>query len=203
MSKPHSPLSLEENQLLNLFRSRKALLEGHFILSSGLHSNRYLQSALLLQDTQIAEELGRALADKFPGHIETIVSPALGGVIIGHEVARAKRARAIFVEKNEQGRPVLRRGFNLSEGETVLVVEDVITTGLSTSEVITLLEGVGAELVGIASIVNRSSEPNKKLASYGKPLYSLLNLTVESWEPSNCELCKKGVPAVKPGSRKS
>lgn len=200
--KPLHPLSLGESQLLDLFRSRKALLEGHFLLSSGLHSDRYLQSALLLQDTLVAEELGRAIAEKFPGNIETVVSPAIGGLIIGHEVAKAKRARAIFSEKNETGKPVFRRGFELSPDETVLVIEDVITTGLSTSEVIDLVNGAKAELVGVGSIVNRSTLPNQKLAAYGKPVHSLLNLKVESWPPDDCALCKKGLPVVKPGSRK-
>jgi orotate phosphoribosyltransferase len=196
-------LSLEESQLLDLFRHRKALLEGHFVLSSGLHSDRYLQSALLLQDPIVAEELGKAIAAKFPGRIETVVSPVIGGLIIGHEVARAKRARAIFVEKDDKGKPVLRRGFELSENETVLVIEDVITTGLSTWEVATLVNAVGADLIGIGSIVNRSTGISEKLSSLKKPMHALLNLAVQSWNPDQCELCKKGIPAIKPGSRKS
>ncbi|MCG3206034.1 MAG: Orotate phosphoribosyltransferase [Elusimicrobia bacterium] len=189
--------------LLSLFKSKQALLEGHFILSSGLHSDRYMQSALLLQYPDISEDLGKRLADYFPQKIDTVISPAIGGLIIGQEVARAKKCRAIFSEKNEAGRPVLRRGFDLTPQEKVLVVEDVITTGLSTGEVIELVHSTGAELVGIGSVVNRAGGENPTLAKFGKPVFSLLNLKVESWKPENCALCKKGIPAVKPGSRKN
>lgn len=187
---------------MNLFKSKQALLEGHFILSSGLHSDRYMQSALLLQHPDISEEMGQQIAAQFPGKIDTVVSPAIGGLIIGQEVARAKKCRAIFSEKDDQGKPVLRRGFELSQGEKVLVVEDVITTGLSTGEVIGLVQNSGAELVGVGSVVNRSGGENKNLAKFGKPVFSILNLKVESWKPEECVLCKKGIPAVKPGSRK-
>ncbi len=189
-------------ELLDLFKDKQALLEGHFILSSGLHSDRYMQSALLLQHPRIAEELGKRIAVSFPGPIDTVVSPAIGGLIIGQEVARAKNCRAIFSEKDDQGKPVLRRGFQLSAGEKVLVIEDVITTGLSTGEVIKLVQESGAELVGVGSVVNRSGEENPTLAKFKKPVVSLLNLKVESWKPDECALCKKGIPAVKPGSRK-
>ena len=189
-------------ELLDLFKEKHALLEGHFILSSGLHSDRYMQSALLLQHPKIAEDMGKRIAEKFPGPVDTVVSPAIGGLVIGQEVARAKGARAIFSEKDDQGKPVLRRGFVLEPKEKVLVVEDVITTGLSTNEVISLVEQSGAELVGVGSVVNRSGGENKTLAKWGKPVFSLLNLKVESWKPEECALCKKGIPAVKPGSRK-
>ncbi len=189
-------------ELLELFKEKHALLEGHFILSSGLHSDRYMQSALLLQHPKVAEDMGKRIAEKFSGKVDTVVSPAIGGLVIGQEVARAKGTRAIFSEKDDQGKPVLRRGFELSKGEKVLVVEDVITTGLSTNEVISLVEKSGAELVGVGSVVNRSGGENATLAKWGKPVHSLLNLKVESWKPEDCALCKKGVPAVKPGSRK-
>lgn len=188
--------------LLALFKERSALLEGHFLLSSGLHSNRYMQTALLLQDPVVAGEMGRLIAEKFPEHVDTVVSPAIGGLIIGHEVARAKKCRAVFSEKDDNGHPVLRRGFTLKPGEKVLVVEDVITTGLSTSEVIGLVQNAGADLVGVGSVVNRSGGVNKTLARWGKPVHSLLNLNVESWSAVECALCKQGSPAVKPGSRK-
>lgn len=161
-----------------------------------------MQSALLLQHPKVAEDLGRLIAEKFPEHVDTVVSPAIGGLVIGQEVARAKGTRAIFSEKDDQGKPVLRRGFELSPREKVLVIEDVITTGLSTDEVISLVEKSGAELVGVGSVVNRSGGENQTLAKWGKPVFSLLNLKVESWKPEACELCKKGIPAVKPGSRK-
>ena len=186
---------------LELFKSKGALLEGHFLLSSGLHSDRYLQSALVLSDPQTAEKLGAELASKLP-KADAVVSPAIGGLIIGHEVARAKKVRAIFSEKDDAGKPVLRRGFQLNKGEKVLVIEDVITTGLSTNEVISLVEKSGAELVGIGSVVNRSGGENKNLAKWGKPVVSLLNLKVESWKPEDCALCKKGSTPIKPGSRK-
>jgi orotate phosphoribosyltransferase len=188
--------SPRNDSLLDLFKRKNALLEGHFILSSGLHSDRYLQSALLLQFPDIAEKLGRELAEKFPGKVDTVLSPALGGLIIGQEVARAKKCRAIFSEKDDNGKPVLRRGFELSHDESVLVIEDVITTGLSTGEVVELISQANARLIGIGSIVNRSEKT-------GKPVVSLLNIDVKSWSPSDCVLCKKGIPAVKPGSRKS
>src|ERR1044071_9716766 len=125
--------------LLDLFKSKGALLEGHFILSSGLHSNRYFQSALLLQDPATAEELAHALSDKLPGPVDVVVSPAIGGLIIGHEVARVKKVRAIFVEKDESGKPVLRRSFHIDPDEKVLVIEDVIPAGPPTLEVLKLV----------------------------------------------------------------
>jgi orotate phosphoribosyltransferase len=188
--------------LLQLFKEKGALLEGHFVLSSGLHSDRYLQTALLLQYPDIAERLGRELAASFQDRVDVVVSPAIGGLIIGQEVARAKGCRAIFSEKDDQGKPALRRGFTLAPGERVLVVEDVITTGLSTAEVVKLVQSNRAELVGIGSVVNRSVGNNQHLEQFKKPVSSLLTLAVESWQPSDCRLCKQGTPAVKPGSRK-
>ena len=190
------------NELLDLFLSRKALLEGHFVLSSGLHSDRYLQCALLLQDPVVAEDLGRRIAAALPAAVDVVLSPAVGGLIIGHEVARARKTRAIFSEKDERGKPVLRRGFSLNAGEKVLVIEDVITTGLSTNEVISLVSASGAELVGIGSIVNRGANPEEKFTTWKKPVHSLLNIEVKSWTPGDCALCTRGLPAVKPGSRK-
>jgi orotate phosphoribosyltransferase len=191
------------NELLSLFLERKALLEGHFILSSGLHSDRYLQCALILQDPVIAERLGKALAAKFTSRPAAILSPAIGALIIGHEVARAMNARAIFAEKDETGKPVLRRGFSINPDEKVLVIEDVITTGLSTNEVVSLVEAADADLVGIGSIVNRGGTPDEKFTKWNTAVHSLLNIEVQSWTPGDCELCRQGkLPAVKPGSRK-
>jgi len=188
--------------LLELFKEKGALLEGHFILSSGLHSDRYLQTALLLQYPSIAEHLGKQLAARFNDRVDVVISPAIGGLIIGQEVAREKKARAIFSEKDDQGKPALRRGFTLSPNERTLVIEDVITTGLSTAEVVKLVKENNAELVGIGSVVNRSLGKNPHLEQFHKPVSSLLSLAVESWQPSDCRLCKQGIPAVKPGSRK-
>src|SRR5262245_10864125 len=147
--------------LISLFKKRNALLEGHFVLSSGLHSNRYFQSALLLQDPKLAEDLGRMIADKFNGSISVVVSPAIGGIVIGQEVARAKGCRAIVVEKDDKGKPTLRRNFQLDSDDKVLVVEDVITTGLSTAEVLNLVDQSGAKPLGVGSIVNRGGEKNE------------------------------------------
>jgi orotate phosphoribosyltransferase len=188
--------------LLQLFKEKEALLEGHFVLSSGLHSDRYLQTALLLQHPIVAEHLGKELAAQFKDRVDVVISPAVGGLIIGHEVARAKGGRAIFSEKDDQGKPALRRGFTLASDDNVLVIEDVITTGLSTAEVVKLVQRCSAQLVGIGSVVNRSAGDNPHLAQFNKPISSLLTLAVESWQPSDCRLCKQGVPAVKPGSRK-
>ena len=189
--------------LLKEFIKRKALLEGHFILSSGLHSDRYLQCALILQDPKIAGKLGKELKARFPASPDVVLSPAIGALIIGHEVARAAGVRFIFAEKDEAGKPVLRRGFSMARGEKVLVIEDVITTGLSTNEVVSLVEQAGAELIGIGSIVNRGGKPEEKFAKWKKPVHSLLDIDVKSWTPGACELCRQGkIPAVKPGSRK-
>ena len=194
---------MNENQLLELFKGKGALLEGHFVLSSGLHSDRYFQSALLLQYPEVAEQLGKAISDLFPEAVDLVVSPALGGLIIGQEVGRAKGVRAIFTEKNEEGKPVLRRLFEIKKGEKVLVVEDVITTGLSTGEVMELVDAMGGTLVGAGSLVNRmASKGNQKLLRWDVPIRSLLKLQVQSWDKSGCSLCKEGHPAVKPGSRK-
>lgn len=187
-------------ELLNLFKEKGALLEGHFILSSGLHSDRYIQSALLLQYPDIAADLGDQIARKFPGAVDAVVSPAIGGLIIGHEVARAKKCRALFAEKDDDGNPVLRRGFNISSGEKILIIEDVITTGRSTNEVIKLVKGFEAEIIGIGSIVKRVKNPGLFGAI---TVHSLLTIDIESWDPKICNVCREGkIPAVKPGSRK-
>lgn len=188
--------------LLDLFIENGALLKGHFLLSSGLHSDQYMQSALLLQDPVVAEQMGEKLGAMFPD-VDVVVSPAMGGLIIGHEVARAKGVRHIFSEKDDQGKPVLRRGFQLNAGEKVLVVEDVITTGLSTREVIGLVERAGAHLVGVGSIVNRSGQINEQLSQWKDRVKSLLNLEVKQWTAGECHLCKQGSTPVKPGSRKN
>lgn len=187
--------------IFDFFVEKGALLEGHFILSSGLHSDRYLQSALLLQHPAVAEQMGQAIADQFKGAVDAVLSPAIGGLIIGHEVARAKGCRAIFAEKDDAGQPVLRRGFDIKPGEKVLVIEDVITTGLSTSEVVNIVVRAKATVMGIGSIVNRSGKPLTELFT-SAPAHSLLDVNVRTWKPDECELCKKGIPAVKPGSRK-
>lgn len=193
---------IDQKLVLELFNKSGALLDGHFLLSSGLHSDRYLQAALLLQDPSLAETLGKALAHKFNKGVDAVLSPALGGIVIGHEVARAKQCRALFSEKDEGGKPVLRRGFTIAPEERVLVIEDVITTGLSTKEVAHLVIQARGKLVGIGALVNRSGQDGKALFPWAVPVHSLLTMDVKSWAPAECALCKAGMPVIKPGSRK-
>ncbi len=181
------------------FRRTGALLEGHFILTSGLHSPIYLQCALVLQHPKEAEAFASALAARFRNqNVETVAAPAIGGIIIGYEVARALGARFIWTER-EQGVMTLRRGFTVRPGESVLVVEDVITTGGSTRETVEALRTAGARIVGAASIIDRSSGR----AEVGVPRLALATLDVPALAPAACELCANSVPAVKPGSRKA
>src|SRR6266481_10066813 len=180
------------------FKSAGALLEGHFILSSGLHSPVYLQCAIALESTGAAAEFGAALAQKFGGRqIETVASPAIGGIVIGYEVARQLGVRFIWTER-EDGRMTLRRGFHVRPGERVLVVEDVITTGGSTRETIDVLTALGAKVVAAGSIIDRSGGK----ADVGVPRVSLATLDVAAAPPANCEACQRGEQAIKPGSRK-
>ena len=192
-------LTLQAEQVIQRFRNTGALLEGHFVLSSGLHSAIYLQCALVLQHPLVAEEFGRAIADQFRSQqISTVAAPAIGGIVIGHEVARALGARFIWTERQD-GAMVLRRGFSVSKGERILVVEDVVTTGGSTRETITALQANGAEVVGAASIIDRSAGQ----ADVGVPRLALATINVASVEQTVCEACKRGEPAIKPGSRKA
>jgi orotate phosphoribosyltransferase len=188
---------LNAEQVIDQFRATGALLEGHFQLSSGLHSTVYLQCALVLQFPERAEAFGRALADVFRGQgIQLVASPAIGGIVIGHEVARALGARFVWTER-EAGQMTLRRGFTITPGEKTLIVEDVITTGGSTRETIDAVRKAGADVVGAASIIDRSGGS----ADVGVPLSSLASLRVLSVESSVCDACKLGEPVVKPGSR--
>lgn len=182
--------------LQNIFIESAALLSGHFLLSSGLHSDRYLQSALVLADPAKAQVLGQALAKKFLGQASLVVSPALGGIIIGHETARALKLRAYFTER-ENGIMALRRGFKLGAGQSVVVVEDVITTGRSTGEVIGLLRSLGATVAAALCLVDRSVEA----LELGVPMESLLKLPLAAFSAEACPLCRRGLPLVKPGSR--
>jgi orotate phosphoribosyltransferase len=185
------------DELLNLFRRSGALLEGHFRLSSGLHSPGYLQCALVLQHPEHAELLGRAIALRTRQLGATVVlSPALGGVIIGHEVGRALGVRALFAERQD-GALMLRRGFVLSENDRVLVIEDVLTTGGSTRETMQVATAAGGYVVGAASIVDRSGGRSELPV----PFHALLEIDLPTYEPEACPLCAKGLPVVKPGSR--
>lgn len=185
------------DELLDLFRKSGALLEGHFRLSSGLHSTGYLQCALVLQHPHHADLLGREIAARTRQLGATVVlSPALGGVIIGHEVGRALGVRALFAERQD-GALALRRGFVLSESDRVLVIEDVVTTGGSTRETMQVATAAGGHVVGAASIVDRSGGRT----DLSVPFQSLLEIDLPTYEPHACPLCAKGLPVVKPGSR--
>lgn len=188
--------------MLEYFIQTGAYLRGHFRLSSGLHSGSYLQSALVLQHPQHAERLGRALADRLrelAGRegIGLVISPALGGLIIGHEVARALGVRFLFTERDSDRKMSLRRGFALTAGERAVVVEDVITTGGSTLEVIEIVRAAGAVPVAAGSIVDRSGGA----ADLGIPRAALVTLKVEAHPPEQCPMCQTGEPVTKPGSR--
>jgi orotate phosphoribosyltransferase len=184
------------DELLNLFRQSGALLEGHFRLSSGLHSPGYMQSALVLQHPRHATTLGEALGAALEGYGATVVlSPALGGIVIGHEVARALGVRAIFAERQES-RLTLRRGFTLAPDDKVIVVEDVVTTGLSTRETIDVARAAGATVVAAAAIVDRSDS-----ADLGVPFHALLRISLPTYDSAACLLCAQGIPVTKPGSR--
>jgi len=196
---------MDRDALLDMFRRSGALLEGHFRLTSGLHSSGYLQCALVLQHPQYAETLGRALADCTRALRPTVVlSPALGGVVIGQEVGRALGIRAIFAERQD-GALMLRRGFMVSENDRVLVIEDVLTTGGSTRETMQVARASGAQVVGAAAIVNRgASAPGESTpAGLEVPFRALLEVALPTYEPDKCPLCARGLPVVKPGSRPS
>ncbi|MEO8523007.1 MAG: orotate phosphoribosyltransferase [Acidobacteriota bacterium] len=188
---------MQSEAVLDLFRKSGALLEGHFLLTSGQHSERYLQSALVLQFPELAQSLGSALASR-TAHLQptAVLSPALGGLIIGHEVARALGVRALFAER-VNGALTLRRGFSLAPDDRVLIVEDVITTGGSTRETADVASAAGASVLGAASIVDRGSDPGR----LSLPLFALVHLQVPAYAPESCPMCARNIPAVKPGSR--
>jgi orotate phosphoribosyltransferase len=184
-------------EILDLFRRHGALLEGHFRLSSGLHSSGYLQAALVLQYPEHAAALGAALATRLSDlRPSCVLSPALGGIVIGHEVARALGTRAMFVERHD-GHLTLRRGFTIGDAERLVVVEDVLTTGGSSRETIQVAQASGAQVVGAAAVIDRSGGA----VDLGVPLFALADVTLPTYEPDHCPLCREGQPLVKPGSR--
>jgi orotate phosphoribosyltransferase len=188
---------MHESEVLALFRQSGALLEGHFRLSSGLHSSGYLQCALVLQHPRDAAALGEALAQLVrPWSATCTLAPALGGIVIGHEVARALDVRSLFAERHE-GTLTLRRGFTLSPDDRVLVVEDVVTTAGSTRETIAVAERAGAQVVGACAIVDRSGGTH----DLELPFAALLPMQLPLYSESECPMCKAGTPVVKPGSR--
>jgi orotate phosphoribosyltransferase len=189
---------MTSEQILEQFKETDALLEGHFILSSGLHSPQYLQCALALQFPADAVKFGRAIAEHYTdASIETIASPAIGGLVIGYAVAEALNVRFVWTERQD-GRMTVRRGFSIRPGERVLVVEDVITTGGSTRECIAALEANDGKVVAAASIIDRSNGT----ADVGVPRKSLVQMDVPSFQPAECPMCARGEEAIKPGSRK-
>lgn len=189
---------MKQAEVLKIFQDAGALLQGHFLLSSGLHSGKYLQCARVLESSQIAEKLCRALAEKFKDNkITAVIGPATGGIIFAYELARALVARALFAER-ESGKMSLRRGFILSPKDTVLVAEDVITTGGSVKEVMELVKSEGADLCAVCALADRSQGK----IDFGVRCESLLKLKIENYPPENCPFCKQAIELVKPGSRK-
>lgn len=189
---------MKHEDILKIFKDNKAILEGHFLLTSGRHSNQYLQCALVLQRPSVAEKLSQELCQKIKEQdIDIVIGPALGGITFAYEMARQLGALALFAER-EDGAMTLRRGFTIAPGARVLVVEDVITTGGSVREVVDLVKKLGGQVVGVASLVDRS---NGKV-EFGCPFTSLLPIEVVSYPAEECPLCKEGKPIVKPGSRK-
>jgi len=188
---------MQESDVLKLFRHSGALLEGHFRLSSGLHSGGYLQCAIVLQYPAHADALGRALGENLQGlGANAVLSPALGGLIIGHEVGRALGVRAIFAERQDNVL-TLRRGFSLGPTDRVIVIEDVVTTGGSTRETMAVARAAGATVVGAGAVIDRSGGN----ATLGVPFSSLLTLSLPAYQPDDCPMCKAGRTLEKPGSR--
>lgn len=186
-------------EILEIFRKTNALLEGHFLLTSGKHSNQYFQCAQVLQYPEHLNKICLLIYNHFKSfQIDTVISPAIGGICVGQEVARLLNKRFIFTEREEK-EMTLRRGFKLFKEEKVLVCEDVITTGGSVFEVINIVKNNNAEVVGVASIVDRSNGKVK----FESPQFSALTLDVVTYLPDNCPLCKENIPLVKPGSRKT
>ena len=193
---------MKQESVMKIFERCNAFHKGHFKLSSGLHSEYYLQCALVLADPKIAAKLCKELAKKFSSagkgkKIDVVMGPAIGGITAAYEVARSLGAKGIFSER-EEGKMTLRRGFKLRPGEKVLVIEDVTTTGGSAQEVVELAKNLGAKVVGVGAIIDRSGGK----AKFSVPFKSLAKLDIKTFQPQDCPLCKSGRPIVKPGSRK-
>ncbi|MCI1964773.1 MAG: orotate phosphoribosyltransferase [Oscillospiraceae bacterium] len=191
---------MTQERALEIFKEAGVLLEGHFKLTSGRHSSRYLQCAKIFRNTKYSEELCAALAAKYQNEeIEVVIGPAMGAVQMAYEVSRALRCENFFTERGQDGKMALRRGFVVHPGQRVLIVEDVVTTGGSVREVMDLVQQSGGLVAGIGSIVDRTGGK----IDFGVPYQAVVSLDVESWEPHDCPLCKAGAPApIKPGSRK-
>jgi orotate phosphoribosyltransferase len=193
-------------KIIELLLESEALLEGHFLLSSGRHSDRYFQCAKLLQYPQKAKEALQQTVEKISSDIKSgkikidlVAGPAMGGIIAAWEVARQLGLPAIFTERDDNSLMVLRRGFEIQNGQNILIVEDVVTTGKSSMECAAALEKMGGIITALACVVDRRAE---KIQDIPWPFYPAVKVNVSSWEASDCELCKQGIPVVKPGSRK-
>lgn len=187
------------DKVIDIMRSTDALLDGHFLLTSGLHSQGFVQCARVLQYPRHAEQLGQWIADGFrDSKLDAVISPAVGGIVIGQEVARALGVRALFGER-EQGIMTLRRGFELAPGERILVVEDVTTTGGSVREIIGLVRERQGMLIGVGTILDRSDDG----IDFGAPHYALACLSIDTYAPDACPLCQAGSQPIKPGSRQA
>ncbi len=188
---------MDNNTIMKIFRESGVLLEGHFLLTSGQHSDRYIQCARVFQYPEYTQMLTQELASAFKDDkIDVVIGPAIGGIILAYEMARCLGARSIFAER-ENGIMTLRRGFEIPKGSKVLVVEDVVTTGGSTKEVLDLVNNHGGEIVGVGVFVDRSSGT----IEFGVKFNSLLALNIKSYEPRDCPLCLDNTPLIKPGSR--
>ncbi|MFW5780049.1 MAG: orotate phosphoribosyltransferase [Bacillota bacterium] len=188
---------MTKKEILRIFEVAGVLQSGHFLLTSGRHSDKYMQCAKLFTNPQLSELLCGELAKKLIKlDINCVTAPAIGGIIMGYSIAKNLNRKNIFAER-ENGKMAFRRGFEITKGEKCIVVEDVVTTGGSVKEVIELIRNEGGEVVAVASLVDRSG----KKVDFGVPFYSLLSVNIKSYDPDNCPVCKKQVPLVKPGSR--
>ncbi|MEA4854461.1 MAG: orotate phosphoribosyltransferase [Christensenella sp.] len=188
---------LTQEEIIRIFKEKEVMLEGHFLLTSGRHSDKYMQCAKLFQYPDVSEMICKQLAEQFSDmEINLVVGPAIGGIIMAYEVSRQLGVKNIFAER-ENGKMTLRRGFTVPENAKILVTEDVVTTGGSVKEVIALLQEMGAEVVGVGSVVDRSAGN----VDFGVPFRAVLSLEVKSYEAEGCPICKTGIPLVKPGSR--
>ncbi len=190
---------LTRDRIIDILKDAGVLMEGHFLLTSGRHSDKYMQCARIFQSTATSAELCGELVEKFRDkQIDVVVGPALGAIQMAYEVARQLGVPNMFTERDSDGKMALRRGFSIEKGQRVLIVENVITTGGSVREVMDILNELGAEIMGVGVMVDRSAGK----IDFGVPTEAVLSVEVESWEPHSCPLCKAGTPVVKPGSRK-
>ncbi len=190
---------LTQEEIVKIFKDREVMLEGHFLLTSGRHSDKYMQCAKLFQYADVSELICKQLAEQCSDmEIDLVVGPAIGGIIMAYEMSRQLGVKNVFAERDAEGKMTLRRGFEIPKGAKVLVTEDVVTTGGSVVEVIELIRSLGGEVVGVGSVVDRSNGN----VEFGVPFRAVLPMEVISYAPEECPLCKTGIPAVKPGSRK-